>query len=75
MRGQAGFWDVDERYVRLSEPGDPQDRSPQSERQVCRSPSQHSAECRRAIWWNLVQNPRLTTSAVAVRETSCQGIR
>ena len=23
MRGQAGFWDVDERYVRLSEAGDP----------------------------------------------------
>ncbi len=23
MRGQAGFWDVDERYVRLSETGDP----------------------------------------------------
>ena len=23
MRGQAGFWDVDERYVRLSESGDP----------------------------------------------------
>jgi hypothetical protein len=23
MRGQAGFWDIDERYVRLSEAGDP----------------------------------------------------
>ncbi len=23
MRGQPGFWDVDERYVRLSEAGDP----------------------------------------------------
>ena len=23
MRGQSGFWDVDERYVRLSEAGDP----------------------------------------------------
>lgn len=23
MRGQAGFWDIDERYVRLSEVGDP----------------------------------------------------
>lgn len=23
MRGQAGFWDLDERYVRLSEAGDP----------------------------------------------------
>src|SRR5262245_6708302 len=23
MRGQAGFWDVDERYARLSEAGDP----------------------------------------------------
>lgn len=23
MRGQAGFWDVDERYVRQSEAGDP----------------------------------------------------
>ena len=26
MRGQAGFWDVDERYVRLSEAGDPLER-------------------------------------------------
>ena len=25
MRGQAGFWDIDERYVRLSEAGDPLD--------------------------------------------------
>jgi hypothetical protein len=24
MWGQAGFWDIDERYVRLSEAGDPQ---------------------------------------------------
>ena len=23
MRGQAGFWDIDERYARLSEAGDP----------------------------------------------------
>ncbi|WP_292256396.1 transposase [Mesorhizobium sp.] len=23
MRGQAGFWDIDERYLRLSEAGDP----------------------------------------------------
>ena len=23
MRGQSGFWDIDERYVRLSEAGDP----------------------------------------------------
>ena len=23
MRGQAGFWDIDERYVRLSAAGDP----------------------------------------------------
>ncbi|MER8785983.1 hypothetical protein NKH60_33305 [Mesorhizobium sp. M1006] len=23
IRGQAGFWDIDERYVRLSEAGDP----------------------------------------------------
>src|SRR5690606_21108983 len=23
MRGQPGFWDIDERYVRLSEAGDP----------------------------------------------------
>ena len=23
MRGQAGFWDIDERYMRLSEAGDP----------------------------------------------------
>jgi hypothetical protein len=23
MRGQPGFWDVDERYTRLSEAGDP----------------------------------------------------
>jgi len=23
MWGQAGFWDIDERYVRLSEAGDP----------------------------------------------------
>lgn len=23
MRAQAGFWDIDERYVRLSEAGDP----------------------------------------------------
>jgi len=23
MRGQAGFWDIDARYVRLSEAGDP----------------------------------------------------
>ena len=23
MRGRAGFWDIDERYVRLSEAGDP----------------------------------------------------
>lgn len=23
MRGQAGFWDIDERYVRLSEACDP----------------------------------------------------
>ena len=23
MRGLAGFWDIDERYVRLSEAGDP----------------------------------------------------
>ena len=23
MRGRAGFWDVDERYVQLSEAGDP----------------------------------------------------
>ena len=23
MRGQAGFWDIGERYVRLSEAGDP----------------------------------------------------
>jgi len=23
VRGQAGFWDIDERYVRLSEAGDP----------------------------------------------------
>lgn len=23
MRGQAGFWDIDERYVRLSEADDP----------------------------------------------------
>ena len=23
MRGQPGFWDVDERYARLSEAGDP----------------------------------------------------
>ena len=23
MRGQAGFWDICERYVRLSEAGDP----------------------------------------------------
>lgn len=23
MRGQVGFWDIDERYVRLSEAGDP----------------------------------------------------
>ena len=23
MRGQAGFWDIDERHVRLSEAGDP----------------------------------------------------
>ena len=23
MRGQAGFWDIDERYARLSETGDP----------------------------------------------------
>ena len=23
MRGQAGFWDMDERYVRLSAAGDP----------------------------------------------------
>lgn len=23
MRGQAGFWDIDERYVRLSDAGDP----------------------------------------------------
>ena len=23
MRGQPGFWDVDERYLRLSEAGDP----------------------------------------------------
>ena len=23
MRGHAGFWDIDERYVRLSEAGDP----------------------------------------------------
>ena len=23
MQGQAGFWDIDERYVRLSEAGDP----------------------------------------------------
>jgi hypothetical protein len=23
MRGHAGFWDIDERYVRLSEVGDP----------------------------------------------------
>jgi IS5 family transposase len=23
MLGQAGFWDIDERYVRLSEAGDP----------------------------------------------------
>ena len=23
MPGQAGFWDIDERYVRLSEAGDP----------------------------------------------------
>lgn len=22
MRGQAGFWDIDQRYVRLSEAGD-----------------------------------------------------
>jgi transposase, IS5 family len=26
MRGQAGFWDVDERYARLSEAGDPLER-------------------------------------------------
>ena len=26
MRGQAGFWDIDERYVRLSEAGDPLDK-------------------------------------------------
>lgn len=26
MRGQAGFWDIDERYVRLSEAGDPLER-------------------------------------------------
>lgn len=23
MRGQAGLWDIDERYLRLSEAGDP----------------------------------------------------
>lgn len=23
MRGQAGFWDIDERHARLSEAGDP----------------------------------------------------
>lgn len=23
MRGQAGFWDIDERYARLDEAGDP----------------------------------------------------
>ena len=26
MRGQPVFWDVDERYVRLSEAGDPVER-------------------------------------------------
>lgn len=26
MPGQAGFWDVDERYVRLSSAGDPLER-------------------------------------------------
>ena len=26
MRGQAGFWDVDERYELLSEAGDPLER-------------------------------------------------
>jgi hypothetical protein len=26
MRGQPGFWDVDERYARLSEAGDPLDK-------------------------------------------------
>ena len=26
MQGQAGFWDIEERYARLSEAGDPLDR-------------------------------------------------
>ena len=26
MRGQPGFWDVDERYARLSEAGDPREK-------------------------------------------------
>jgi hypothetical protein len=27
MRGQAGFWDIDERYLRLSDAGDPLESS------------------------------------------------
>lgn len=26
MRGQSGFWDIDGRYARLSEPDDPQEK-------------------------------------------------
>ncbi|QKC73284.1 hypothetical protein EB815_32370 [Mesorhizobium loti] len=40
MRGQAGFWDIDERYVRLSAAGDPLPPSarprPQASPSVCR---------------------------------------
>lgn len=38
MRGQPGFWDVDERYVRLSEAGDPLEKLKPGTTRSCGGP-------------------------------------